>query len=134
MVVVCCVLCLMIRRPPRSTRTDTLFPYTTLFRSGRVGANWSHGGFTLTATVNYIGGLTDTLVTPNVSRGSMTTLDLVADYQVDAPLLGDIGINLAVTNLLDEAPPFMQPVQPIYINYDSLNYSALGSETGRATV
>src|SRR3546814_19202305 len=27
------VLCLMILRPPRSTRTDTLFPYTTLFRS-----------------------------------------------------------------------------------------------------
>src|SRR3546814_2279324 len=26
---------LMIRRPPRSTRTDTLFPYTTLFRSLR---------------------------------------------------------------------------------------------------
>src|SRR3546814_11385357 len=25
--------CLMIRRPPKSTRTDTLFPYTTLFRS-----------------------------------------------------------------------------------------------------
>src|SRR3546814_19683271 len=25
---------LMIRRPPRSTRTDTLFPYTALFRSG----------------------------------------------------------------------------------------------------
>src|SRR3546814_9905343 len=24
----------MIRRPPRSTRTDTLFPYTTLFRAG----------------------------------------------------------------------------------------------------
>src|SRR3546814_1838704 len=29
----------MIRRPPRSTRTDTLFPYTTLFRSGRTYAN-----------------------------------------------------------------------------------------------
>src|SRR3546814_18551911 len=27
------LFCLMIRRPPRSTRTDTLFPYTTLFRS-----------------------------------------------------------------------------------------------------
>src|SRR3546814_5859335 len=26
----------MIRRPPRATRTDTLFPYTTLFRSSRV--------------------------------------------------------------------------------------------------
>src|SRR3546814_12745196 len=49
MVVIVCVLCLvvlvfscfcfvfffflMLRRPPRSTRTDTLFPYTTLFRS-----------------------------------------------------------------------------------------------------
>src|SRR3546814_2250647 len=28
----------MIRRPPRSTRTDTLFPYTTLFRSPRLAA------------------------------------------------------------------------------------------------
>src|SRR3546814_18572010 len=28
---------LMIRRPPRSTRTDTLFPYTTLFRSQHAG-------------------------------------------------------------------------------------------------
>src|SRR3546814_11969491 len=28
-----CIFFLMIRRPPRSTRTDTLFPYTTLFRS-----------------------------------------------------------------------------------------------------
>src|SRR3546814_16243127 len=27
------IFVLMIRRPPRSTRTDTLFPYTTLFRS-----------------------------------------------------------------------------------------------------
>src|SRR3546814_13428255 len=33
-----CFFFLMIRRPPRSTRTDTLFPYTTLFRSRhRVG-------------------------------------------------------------------------------------------------
>src|SRR3546814_5187282 len=29
----------MIRRPPRSTRTDTLFPYTTLFRSPRLFFN-----------------------------------------------------------------------------------------------
>src|SRR3546814_8523800 len=31
----CCIFFLMIRRPPRSTRPDTLFPYTTLFRSGQ---------------------------------------------------------------------------------------------------
>src|SRR3546814_11415463 len=31
----------MIRRPPRSTRTDTLFPYTTLFRSFGGFEEWS---------------------------------------------------------------------------------------------
>src|SRR3546814_1822767 len=38
----------MIRRPPRSTRTDTLFPYTTLFRSavleGDLGFDVGRGG------------------------------------------------------------------------------------------
>src|SRR6056297_3695313 len=33
----------MIRRPPRSTRTDTLFPYTTLFRSHARGAREHRG-------------------------------------------------------------------------------------------
>src|SRR3546814_14826295 len=33
----------MIRRPPRSTRTDTLFPYTTLFRSTRHDRDQHHG-------------------------------------------------------------------------------------------
>src|SRR3546814_13995629 len=31
----------MIRRPPRSTRTDTLFPYTTLVRSENVTTGWA---------------------------------------------------------------------------------------------
>src|SRR3546814_3426426 len=30
----------MLRRPPRSTRTDTLFPYTTLFRSSLMKNDW----------------------------------------------------------------------------------------------
>src|SRR3546814_1775097 len=36
----------MIRRPPRSTRTDTLFPYTTLFRSAAIpvqARSWQSG-------------------------------------------------------------------------------------------
>src|SRR3546814_19328097 len=44
------VIVLMIRRPPRSTRTDTLFPYTTLCRSDKEGvtrltdpARWTRG-------------------------------------------------------------------------------------------
>src|SRR3546814_13574540 len=34
----------MIRRPPRSTRTDTLFPYTTLFRSASAPDSGRHNG------------------------------------------------------------------------------------------
>src|SRR3546814_15070554 len=41
MVVLLTFFFLMIRRPPRSTRTDTLFPYTTLFRSWRVAPRLS---------------------------------------------------------------------------------------------
>src|SRR3546814_1467209 len=43
-----CVL--MIRRPPRSTRTDTLFPYTTLFRSAAAGLEPSDIGLIIVAT------------------------------------------------------------------------------------
>src|SRR3546814_2115624 len=40
----------MIRRPPRSTRTDTLFPYTTLFRSVAI-VDPAKVGSTLTAII-----------------------------------------------------------------------------------
>src|SRR3546814_3316036 len=40
----------MIRRPPRSTRTDTLFPYTTLFRSLKIAQLAPHYQLVLTRT------------------------------------------------------------------------------------
>src|SRR3546814_3588182 len=41
---ICFFVFLRIRRPPRSTRTDTLFPYTTLFRSAtRLRASYGSG-------------------------------------------------------------------------------------------
>src|SRR3546814_12591610 len=52
---------LMIRRPPRSTRTDTLFPYTTLFRSCQTGhstctcCSTSDAGNRLGKTMNDMG-------------------------------------------------------------------------------
>src|SRR3546814_18129690 len=54
---------LMKRRPPRSTRTDTLFPYTTLFRSvkfeteGGVTALFGPSGSGKSSIVNMIAGL-----------------------------------------------------------------------------
>src|SRR3546814_16956854 len=44
---------LMIRRPPRSTRTDTLFPYTTLFRS-RIGRQVERGDMPCKIGVAYL--------------------------------------------------------------------------------
>src|SRR3546814_1692634 len=46
----------MKRRPPRSTRTDTLLPYTTLFRALFVGLGCLVGGLALVATLG-LGGL-----------------------------------------------------------------------------
>src|SRR3546814_6829951 len=50
---------LMIRRPPRSTRTDTLFPYTTLFRPGtarevanRIGLDYQPSSLTVDTDYN----------------------------------------------------------------------------------
>src|SRR3546814_9121938 len=43
----------MIRRPPRSTRTDTLFPYTTLFRSGRCRSGRWGAARSLSVTVAF---------------------------------------------------------------------------------
>src|SRR3546814_2604166 len=57
--VYCPIFCLfffflMIRRPPRSTRTDTLFPYTTLFRSDeRLVVQNIRGGQEVGATKGY---------------------------------------------------------------------------------
>src|SRR3546814_9533749 len=47
----------MIRRPRRSTRTDTLFPYTTLFRSCDRGRRYRHAGRANRATASACGRL-----------------------------------------------------------------------------
>src|SRR3546814_13103701 len=53
----CVFFFLMIRRPPRSTRTDTLFPYTTLFRSGRPGPLQPEGAMSRDLTAIWNAGM-----------------------------------------------------------------------------
>src|SRR3546814_3344075 len=67
---------LMIRRPPRSTRTDTLVPYTTLFRSGNHSAtqypDWSKatiGGKPAEEVVGDRSWLEDTFIPTVAKRG-----------------------------------------------------------------
>src|SRR3546814_1282926 len=49
-----CIFFLMIRRPPRSTRIDTLFPYTTLFRSPHDGDVRRHRTCLLLDALDYL--------------------------------------------------------------------------------
>src|SRR3546814_1360282 len=86
----------MIRRPPRSTRTDTLFPYTTLFRSlrphtrheirlawddfrgirqGRFPRLWRHGGLGRGRRLDNVGlGFTTLRIHAGVAPCWLTTL------------------------------------------------------------
>src|SRR3546814_10217439 len=57
----------MIRRPPRSTRTDTLFPYTTLFRSRFLGYSATSNGKRVWLE---LGGKTASLVLPDADLES----------------------------------------------------------------
>src|SRR3546814_14276113 len=60
----CIIFFLMIRRPPRSTRTDTLFPYTTLFRSDESGATLAEGA-------RFIAGLKSKTDVPSIEAAPM---------------------------------------------------------------
>src|SRR3546814_8207600 len=75
----------MIRRPPRSTRTDTLFPYTTLFRSDRlVQANLAKTLELIQkegADAFYKGRIADAIVrASNAHGGILTKADFAAYY------------------------------------------------------
>src|SRR3546814_10108286 len=78
----------MIRRPPRSTRTDTLFPYTTLFRSpaagqGTVIVGYSSGELT---AYRYENGRTlwgDALPRTSISTSVASLSDIDADPVID---------------------------------------------------
>src|SRR3546814_5288695 len=75
----------MIRRPTRSTRTDTLFPYPTLFRS--TSANYQLSGFVLSegATVGQTAGLYNSanVVEANSVTATLGAGDFTADSGTD---------------------------------------------------
>src|SRR3546814_609945 len=100
----------MIRRPPRSTRTDTLFPYTTLFRSKGARLNLERalrvgdelGGHIVTGHVDGIGRLISA-----TQEGDSTRLLISAPAELAASLApkGSIaidGVSLTVNEVEDQ--------------------------------
>src|SRR3546814_269792 len=78
----------MIRRPPRSTRTDTLFPYTTLFRSVRLAVR--RAGLRRQATINYAGN----------GRAARLVGELVyRSIAVDAEIQRAVGIGISAGDI-----------------------------------
>ena len=94
----------------------------------RAGATWSFGQVTASAFYNYLGGVRNILVTPNQSGKAMNTLDCAAIYRInsDSYLLRNVNVALAVQNLTDAKPPYLDPSATAQVNYDSTNYSAVG--------
>src|SRR3546814_8069560 len=79
----------MLRRPPRSTRTATLFPYTTLFRSFRSG-DWAGELATFEIDLFRNGALADHGQARNVLDGPVSALrhliGLLASVRINPPL------------------------------------------------
>src|SRR3546814_13925288 len=113
----------MIRRPPRSTRTDTLFPYTTLFRSHPSGDDTLIGGDGDNLLIGgagddlYIARSSDNIIEEAVGGGNDTiagsfSIDLnsyanvenahLLDLAGNAPLTGDDGAKELNGNPLEQ--------------------------------
>src|SRR3546814_16009993 len=101
----------MIRRPPRSTRTDTLFPDTTLFRSKLIlGANFESGPFTINVKEtrydkfksldNLVGGLP----VNDHSFGTKWITDLEVSYGVTAKFRVAAGAHTIFDRYPDRTP------------------------------
>src|SRR3546814_7799030 len=100
------VVFVMIRRPPRSTRTDTLFPYTTLFRSGRDIALDDVPALVLSRSARDLGGAMERH-RPAPVEGLLTVLERAVDLHghldialpgagIDAARRADIGVIVLV--------------------------------------
>src|SRR3546814_5506626 len=90
---------LTIRRPPRSTRTDTLFPYTTLFRSntgGTIGHELTHAFDDEGRQFDANGNLKDWW-TPADAKAFEKRASCVVDQYAQYTVIDDIKINSKLT-------------------------------------
>src|SRR3546814_2095112 len=86
---IACFVFVMMRRPPRSTRTDTLFPYTSLFRSCSAGGGTDLGARLLAADLEKELG-TSVVVENRTGAGSQIGLTVLANSDPDGYTIGAV--------------------------------------------
>src|SRR3546814_5923970 len=91
----------MIRRPPRSTRTDTLFPYTTLFRSWLKALEAETGGKPFAVIGDCVSGALLTALDPMIGAGS----SIVTYGGLDPDPIGITGLELAARGIVVQGIP-----------------------------
>jgi outer membrane receptor protein involved in Fe transport len=93
---------------------------------GRIGAVWTHGGFSASVFGNYKSGVKNTVDGRN--GASFTTFDGTLRYDTGEGdgFLANMVFELAARNLLDRAPPLYAVAGLNEAPYDSTNYSAVG--------
>src|SRR3546814_14792124 len=94
----------MIRRPPRSTRTDTLFPYTTLFRSNIVPwqlAGWQVDVCPLTEDGRIDLDVAERLLTPEHNMVAFAHVSNVLGSPLDVARAADLAHRVGAELLID---------------------------------
>jgi outer membrane receptor protein involved in Fe transport len=95
---------------------------------GRAGAVWGYGKSSLSAFVNYTGGVKDSRVTPVTRLDGMTTIDLAASLRFDGgpAFLHGLDFGVAAQNLLNDKPALRGNTAVYDQPYDPTNYSPVG--------
>ena len=88
---------------------------------GRLSTDWTRGGFSLGATVNYLGAFHDTT---GARIDDQTTLDLQARVELPASVMQKTALTLTVRNVFDTAPPFYN--NPLGYAFDAANADVVG--------
>src|SRR3546814_2382647 len=114
----------MIRRPPRSTRTDTLFPYTTLFRSARLPqANYGKTGTTQdNRDALFVGYANDLVVGVWIGNDDNTPLRGISGGGMPARIWRDFMVQASGKRAAPPRPKRIDPAGPV----EPLDISDLG--------
>src|SRR3546814_20546781 len=123
----------MIRRPPRSTRTDTLFPYTTLFRSEAcLFSGTSYSAPVISGAAALLASAFPNLTGAQIVELLLSTADDAGVSGRDA-VFGHGILNIARAFQPQGRPSLAGSAEPVSLNDHGQPSGAMGDSTGQLT-